>query len=139
MTNGARAGVVVVFARTGDDALGAFLVSPEAAGYQVGTSEKTLGLRASETVTVDLDVVVSADSLLGDAQSGYRYALEALEVGRLCIAAQAVGIAQGCAGARGALCGRATAVRQVARSVRRHPGQDRGDGRRGWPLPERWA
>ena len=93
VTNGARAGLVVVFARTGDDTLGAFLVDPEAAGYSVGGREVTLGLRASQTVTVTLDrFEVPPDALLGDPQRGLSYALSALDVGRAGVAAQAVGI-----------------------------------------------
>lgn len=61
VTNGARADLVVVFARTGGDgaepAIGAFLVEPAAEGYRVGRSEKTMGLRASQTVEVHLEEV----------------------------------------------------------------------------------
>ncbi len=93
VTNGARAGLVVLFARTGDEGLSAFLVSPDAEGYVVGRREKMLGLRASETVSVELHgVQVGADALLGEAGSGLRYALEALDVARVGVAAQAVGI-----------------------------------------------
>ena len=94
VTNGERARLVVVFARTSEDALGAFLVDPSATGYEVTGHERTMGLRASQTVSVDLDLTVPEDRVLGDPARGYAYALEALEVGRLGIAAQAVGIAQ---------------------------------------------
>ena len=94
VTNGSRAGLVVVFARTGEDRLGAFLVDPTAEGYDVRSRENTLGLRASETVSVELDLPLGDDAVLGDPEQGYAYALEALEVGRICIAAQATGIAQ---------------------------------------------
>ena len=95
VTNGARAGLVVTFARTEDDAVGAFLVPRDTDGYTVSGRETTLGLRASETVTVELsDVRLSADALLGDAAAGLSYALEVLDVGRTGIAAQAVGIAR---------------------------------------------
>jgi alkylation response protein AidB-like acyl-CoA dehydrogenase len=93
VTNGARAGLVVVFARTSDDGLGAFLVSPTAEGYRVGQAEKTLGLRASETVPVTLHGVrVGADALLGEVDRGFYYALEALDLGRIGVAIQAVGV-----------------------------------------------
>ncbi len=98
VTNGDRAELVVVFARTGgdDDApIGAFLVDRDAGGYRVTGREATMGLRASETVTVELDGVrVGADGLLGDGSRGLRYALEALDFGRIGVAAQALGIAQ---------------------------------------------
>jgi alkylation response protein AidB-like acyl-CoA dehydrogenase len=52
-----------------------------------------MGLRASETVRVRLDGVrVDADALLGEADRGLRYALEALDLGRIGIAVQAVGV-----------------------------------------------
>lgn len=93
VTNGARAGLVLVFARTSEDALGVFLVSPDQDGYEVGEGEKTMGLRASQTMRVRLEgVKVADDALLGDPASGLRYALEALDVGRIGVAAQATGV-----------------------------------------------
>jgi alkylation response protein AidB-like acyl-CoA dehydrogenase len=93
VTNGARAGLVLVFARTSEDGLGVFLVSPDADGYTVGHRENTMGLRGSETVTVRLDGVrVGADALLGEVDKGLVMALEALDVGRIGIAIQAVGV-----------------------------------------------
>ncbi|MDH3222084.1 MAG: acyl-CoA dehydrogenase family protein [Gemmatimonadota bacterium] len=100
VTNGARADVAFVFARTGqrDDgrpAIGCFAVDTSDEAYRVTGREATMGLRASETVTVSLDgVVVGDDRLLGDPARGLSYALEALDIGRLGIAAQAVGIGQ---------------------------------------------
>jgi len=94
VTNGARAGLVVVLARTGEGVT-AFLVGPDQPGYTVAAQEHTLGLRGSQTVTVALDhVVVAATHVLGEVGQGFRYALEALDVGRIGIAAQAVGIAR---------------------------------------------
>ncbi|MDX1494275.1 MAG: acyl-CoA dehydrogenase family protein [Longimicrobiales bacterium] len=93
VTNGARAGVVALFARTGYDAIGLFLVEPSADGYEVGDRETTLGMRASETVSVHLDGVrVGADALVGEVDAGLRYALEALDLGRIGVAAQATGV-----------------------------------------------
>ncbi len=95
VTNGGRAGLVVVFARTSGEGVGAFLVEPSADGYRVAGRETTMGLRASETATVELDGVrVGPDALVGDAGEGLSYALEALDLGRCGIAAQAVGIAR---------------------------------------------
>ena len=99
VTNGSRADVVIVFARTGPAGsrppIGAFLVDTDSEGYRVGRREKTMGLRASETVSVDLEGVRVADGrLVGDAGRGLGYALGALDLGRLGIGAQAVGIAQ---------------------------------------------
>jgi len=93
VTNGARAGLVVVFARTSDDGLGAFLVEPAVEGYETGQEEKTLGLRASQTVSVTLDGVrLGSEALLGEVDRGLHYALEALDIGRAGVAIQAVGV-----------------------------------------------
>jgi alkylation response protein AidB-like acyl-CoA dehydrogenase len=95
VTNGARAGVVVLFARTAADAIGAFLVTPGASGYTVGPVEHTMGMRASQTVSVTVDGVgVDDDALVGEPGAGLRYALEALDTGRVGVAAQAVGVAR---------------------------------------------
>ncbi len=93
VTNGARAGLVLIFASTGDGGVGAFVVTPGTPGYRVGRREQTLGLRASETVSIELhDVAVDADDVVGDPHAGLHYAMEALDVGRVGTAAQAVGI-----------------------------------------------
>ena len=99
VTNGSLADVAVVFALTAAREerveMGAFLVDTGGEGYRVGRREKTMGLRASEIVAVELGGVrVGDDRLVGDARSGLRYALEAVDVGRLGVAAQAVGVAQ---------------------------------------------
>lgn len=93
VTNGRRAGLVVVFARSGPGGVSAFLVDPGSDGYRVGGREKTMGLKASETVDVELDGVrVGPEGLLGREGKGLACALEAVDVGRVGIAAQAVGI-----------------------------------------------
>lgn len=92
VTNGGRAGLVIVFARTSEDGLAAFLVSPDQDGYSVDGRETTMGLRASQTVSVRLDLTVGGDALLGQVDRGLSYALSALDLGRIGIAAQAVGI-----------------------------------------------
>jgi alkylation response protein AidB-like acyl-CoA dehydrogenase len=102
VTNGARAGLCAVFARThegtpgnGAGGAGCFLVELPRDGYRPGAREKTMGLRASETVSLALEGLrVDDDALLGDPAQGLRYALEAIDVGRAGIAAQAVGIAR---------------------------------------------
>ncbi len=92
VTNGARAGLAVLFART-DEGVSTFLARPDTEGYQVGATEQTLGLRASQTVTVHLDGMrLDGDALVGKAGEGMGQALEAIDAGRVGIAAQAVGI-----------------------------------------------
>ena len=99
VTNGGLADVVCVFARTdagaNGSAIGAFLVETDVEGYRPGRREKTMGLRASETVEVALEGVrLGADRLVGDRARGLAQALDAIDVGRLGVAAQALGIAQ---------------------------------------------
>ena len=86
---------VVTFARTGDEAVGCFLVDPSTEGYEVVERVTTMGHRASETVTVAFDeVAVGGEALVGDPARGFVYALESLVLGRVGIAAQALGVAQ---------------------------------------------
>ena len=100
VTNGASADLVIVFVRTSDekkpsDGISAFAVPTDTPGYTPGKKERKLGLRGSETVAVLLDDVrLGPDHLIGEAGRGFAYALEALEGGRLGIAAQAIGIAE---------------------------------------------
>ncbi|HET9984943.1 MAG TPA: acyl-CoA dehydrogenase family protein [Longimicrobiales bacterium] len=102
VSNGRIAGLALVTARTdtpedrrGTRGIGAFLVPTDTPGYSVGRRETTMGLRPAEVVEIELkDVRLDADALLGEAGEGFRYAMEGLDLGRLGIAAQAVGIAQ---------------------------------------------
>src|SRR5690606_34935212 len=93
VTNGVRAGLLLTFARSGDDEISAFLVPSGAEGVSVKGRETTMGFRASDTVTVGLNAVRLGDeALLGQLGRGLRYALEALDLGRIGIAAQAAGV-----------------------------------------------
>lgn len=85
-----------MFAKEADgDRISAFLLDPELHEYRVGKRETTMGLAGSETVELHLDgVAVGEDALLGAEGKGFAYAMEALEIGRLGIAAQATGIAR---------------------------------------------
>jgi butyryl-CoA dehydrogenase len=100
ITNGASAGLVVVFATVdhsaGSKGITAFLVEKGGAaspGIIVGKREKKLGIRGSETVELVFeDVEVPATSVLGEVGSGFKLALDTLDGGRIGIAAQAAGI-----------------------------------------------
>ncbi|HEV2751696.1 MAG TPA: acyl-CoA dehydrogenase family protein [Gemmatimonadales bacterium] len=93
-TNGGTADLMVVMARS-ERGICAFIVPTDAAGYRAGKSEDKMGLRASNTVALALEEVrLPADHLVGEEGAGFGYAMEALDVGRLGIAAQAVGIAR---------------------------------------------
>ncbi|UCC26132.1 MAG: acyl-CoA dehydrogenase family protein [Gemmatimonadales bacterium] len=95
VTNGARAGLVMTFARTSPEGVGCFLAEPSQEGYHIVRSVTTMGHRASETVDVALrGLEVGDESLIGDPQRAFTYALEGLVLGRAGIAAQALGIAQ---------------------------------------------
>ncbi|MDX1579910.1 MAG: acyl-CoA dehydrogenase family protein, partial [Gemmatimonadota bacterium] len=81
--------------RRGKDGIGAFLVPTGAEGWRPAKKERKMGLRGSETVAVSVEGLrLEEEHLIGEPDRGFRYALEALEGGRLGVAAQAVGIAQ---------------------------------------------
>ena len=100
VTNGSAAGVLLIFAKTDPDAGGkgisAFLVEPGFSGFRVGRHEDKMGQRSSPSVEILLnDCVVPAENRLGEEGQGLKIALSALDGGRIGIAAQAVGLAQG--------------------------------------------
>ena len=93
VTNGTRAGLLVTFARTGEDEISTFLVPGDARGVGIGERETTMGFRASDTVTVALEGArVGGDGLLGAQGAGLRHALAALDLGRIGVAVQASGL-----------------------------------------------
>lgn len=99
ITNGARAGMAIVFAVTDPDlgkkGLSAFIVDTATPGFSVDRTEHKMGIRASDTCAITLtDCRVSAANLLGQRGQGLKIALSNLEGGRIGIAAQAVGIAR---------------------------------------------
>jgi alkylation response protein AidB-like acyl-CoA dehydrogenase len=101
-TNGGTADVMMIMVRTdapdarrGAKGISTFIVPTDAVGYRPGKPEDKMGLRASNTTAIALeDVRLPADHLLGDLGQGFVYAMEGLDVGRLGIAIQAVGIAR---------------------------------------------
>jgi alkylation response protein AidB-like acyl-CoA dehydrogenase len=104
ITNGAEAGIYVVFANTNPSAgykgITAFIVEREFAGFSVGRKEHKLGIRASSTTELILDgVEVPDENVLGPVGQGYKIAIETLNEGRIGIGAQMVGISQGALGA----------------------------------------
>jgi alkylation response protein AidB-like acyl-CoA dehydrogenase len=101
VTNGARASFYVILARepgsTGHKGTHAFLVERDTPGLSVAKKEDKMGLRASDTVVIDLDDVrVPAGNRLGEEGMGLRVALTALDGGRIGIAYQALGIGEAC-------------------------------------------
>jgi alkylation response protein AidB-like acyl-CoA dehydrogenase len=105
VTNGGESGVYLVFAKT-DAAAGtggaarkavtAFLVEPGFSGFRVSRYEDKMGLRSSRSAEiVFVDCEVPEENRLGEEGQGLKIAFEALDGGRVGIAAQAVGLAQG--------------------------------------------
>ena len=100
VTNGGESGLYVVFAKT-DPAAGArgvtaFLVEPRFSGFRVSRYEDKMGLRTSRTAEISFtDCEVPAENRLGAEGQGLKIALEALDGGRVGIAAQGLGIAEG--------------------------------------------
>ncbi|PYT82946.1 MAG: acyl-CoA dehydrogenase [Acidobacteria bacterium] len=100
VTNGNVAGVYIVFAKSdpaaGGKGINAFLVEPSFPGFKVGRHEDKMGQRCSPSVEILLDdCVVPVENRLGEEGQGLRIALSALDGGRIGIAAQGVGVAQG--------------------------------------------
>jgi butyryl-CoA dehydrogenase/short/branched chain acyl-CoA dehydrogenase len=100
ITNAAEADIFLVFA-TIDPAAGyrgisCFLVERGMPGFGVGKKENKLGIRASSTCELLLDdVLILGDGLLGEPGKGYKIAIETLNEGRIGIAAQMLGLAEG--------------------------------------------
>jgi len=100
VTNGSHAGVYIVFAKTdpaaGGKGITAFLVEPSFNGFKIGRHEDKMGQRSSPSVEILLNnCEVPAENRLGEEGQGLKIALSALDGGRIGIAAQAVGLAQG--------------------------------------------
>ena len=100
ITNGAEAEIFIVFA-TLDPSLGyrgisAFIVERGQSGFVVGKKENKLGIRASSTTPLTFEnLELPPTALLGQEGKGYAVAIETLNEGRIGIAAQMVGLAQG--------------------------------------------
>ncbi len=100
ITNGAEAGLYIVFANVDPDAgyrgITAFLVERDFEGFSVGKKEDKLGIRASSTTELVLEGArVPAANVLGEVGQGYKVAIETLNEGRIGIGAQMLGLAQG--------------------------------------------
>jgi alkylation response protein AidB-like acyl-CoA dehydrogenase len=100
ITNGAEAGVYVVFATVnaaaGYKGITAFIVERDFPGFAVGKKEDKLGIRASSTCELVLDGCrVPAANVLGPVGQGYKIAIDTLNGGRIGIGAQMIGVAGG--------------------------------------------
>jgi len=100
-TNGGDADIYIVFARSDKDAqkhhgISAYIVEKETPGFSFGKKESKLGIRASSTRELVFDNCrIPAENLLGTENEGFKLGMMTLDGGRIGIAAQALGIAQG--------------------------------------------
>ena len=100
ITNAKEANIFVVFANANPDAgykgITAFIVERGTPGFSIGKKEVKLGIRASSTCEVILDNVrVPKENVLSEVGKGYKISIETLNEGRIGIAAQMLGLAQG--------------------------------------------
>ncbi|TBN01297.1 acyl-CoA dehydrogenase [Hyunsoonleella flava] len=100
ITNGGRSDVYLVIAQTdrdkGSHGINAFIVEKDTEGFHIGPKEDKLGIRGSDTHTLQFnDVKVPKENRIGANGSGFRFAMKTLSGGRIGIASQALGIAQG--------------------------------------------
>lgn len=98
ITNGGEADTYITFARTGDEqgkkGISAFIVEKGTPGLMIGKPERKMGLHGSNTVELTFDhCAVPQEQLLGKEGDGFNIAMANLNVGRIGIAAQALGIA----------------------------------------------
>ena len=100
ITNAGYADIYVIFAMTdktvGTRGISAFILDSTMDGFSIGKKEAKLGIKASSTCELIFDnVVVPKENLLGQVGRGFKIAMNTLDGGRIGIAAQALGIAQG--------------------------------------------
>lgn len=100
ITNGGQAGTYIILAMTdkskGTKGISAFIVDKDAPGFTIGKKEDKMGIRASATTELIFqDCIVPKENLLGAVGDGFKIAMATLDGGRIGIASQALGIAQG--------------------------------------------
>jgi alkylation response protein AidB-like acyl-CoA dehydrogenase len=100
ITSGGRADVYLVIAQTDKDkghhGINAFIVEKGTPGFDIGPKEDKLGIRGSDTHTLQFnDVKVPKENRIGKDGFGFKFAMKTLSGGRIGIAAQALGIASG--------------------------------------------
>ncbi|MBV7275725.1 acyl-CoA dehydrogenase [Clostridium thailandense] len=100
ITNGGKADIFIVFAMTdkskGTKGISGFIVEKGFKGFSIGKVENKMGIRASSTTELIFeDCVVPKENLLGKEGKGFGIAMGTLDGGRIGIAAQALGIAEG--------------------------------------------
>ena len=100
ITNGGKADIYIIFAMTdkskGVKGISAFIVEKDFPGFSIGKKELKMGIRGSSTCELIFEnCIVPKENLLGQEGKGFTIAMTTLDGGRVGIAAQALGIAQG--------------------------------------------
>ena len=100
ITNAGHANVYIIMAMTdkskGTKGISAFIVEKDFPGFSVGKKEKKMGIRGSATCELIMEnCIVPAENLLGQEGKGFAIAMKTLDGGRIGIASQALGTAQG--------------------------------------------
>ncbi len=100
ITNGGQADIYIIFAMTdkskGTKGISAFIVEKEFPGFSIGKKELKMGIRGSSTTELVFEnCIVPKENLLGQEGKGFGIAMTTLDGGRIGIAAQALGLAQG--------------------------------------------
>jgi butyryl-CoA dehydrogenase len=100
ITNGGQADTYVIIAMTdktkGTKGISAFIVEKDFPGFSIGTTEHKMGIRGSATCELIFEnCIVPRENLLGQEGKGFGIAMQTLDGGRIGIAAQALGLAQG--------------------------------------------
>lgn len=100
ITNGGEAEIYVVFAMTdkskGNKGITAFIIEKGMQGFSFGKKELKLGIYTSQTTGLNFqDIKVPVENRLGGEGEGFKIAMKTLDGGRIGVAAQALGLAQG--------------------------------------------
>ncbi len=100
ITNGGTSSYVLVFAQTNPElkhkGIECFIVDKKSEGFDISPKENKMGIRASDTHSLLFnDVRVPIENKIGNGEFGFKLAMKILDGGRIGIAAQAIGIAEG--------------------------------------------
>ena len=100
ITNALEAEIFVVFAKTdmekAENNISAFIIEKGTEGFSIGEPEDKMGVRGSSTCELIFeDCIVPKNNMLGKVGEGFKIAMSTLNGGRIGVAAQAIGLAQG--------------------------------------------
>lgn len=100
ITNGSSADIYLVIAQTnpslGHKGISCFIVEKGSEGFEIGPKEDKMGIRSSDTHSLQFNgVKVPKENMVGELGLGFKFAMKTISGGRIGIAAQALGIAQG--------------------------------------------